>query len=361
MTTLKTNAGNAQPYTANVLTPTGWKQIGSLTIGDQVIGSQGIATTVVEVLPQGKHPIYQVTLSDRSAALCCEQHSWLIQSTNHRFRKQPGVVRQLKDFMGDLRMRNGNNRWYIPMVKPIAFLPQLLPLDSYLLGVLLGDGTLQANSTGVSSADADIIETVSRTLPPGVTLQWKGNYDYRITTGVRGARNPITDALRILGLAGRRAEAKFIPHMYQIAPIPDRIALLQGLLDTDGSVDGRNCIEITSVSERLARDVRALVQSLGGTARYTERTVHYTYKGERRTGQQAYRLTIALPSGITPFRAIRKAQRYTDRPKYPPSRAIVSVEPIGWEQALGIHVTAPDHLYVTDDFVITHDITMIPP
>src|SRR5262249_18455714 len=154
---------------------------------------------------------------------------------------------------------------------------------------------------------------------------------------------------------GCGAERKFIPTIYKFNTVADRIALLQGLLDTDGSVDSASRIKFSTVSEQLARDVIELVQSLGGTATLSERTTTYTYQGQRGRGQRWLRLNSALPAEIRLFRPSRKAERYTHRPKSPPSRAITDVTFVGRKQAQCIAVDAPDHLYVTDDYIVTHN------
>jgi hypothetical protein len=252
-------------------------------------------------------------------------------------------------------MPNGNHRWYIPMVQPVEFEAQELPVDPYLLGVLLGDGHL-LGKVSFSSADTEIVESV-RVLASamGLFVRNKGRYDYGI---VGGGVNPLLKQLRALGLAGMRAESKFIPHIYKFNTVADRVALLQGLLDTDGSVDGQSRIEFSTVSKQLARDVIELVQSLGGTATLSTRIPKYTYRGQRREGQLSYRLNIALPAEIQPFRLSRKAMRYTHRPKYPPSRAITEVTFVGCKEAQCIAVDAPDRLYVTDDYIVTHNTVM---
>jgi hypothetical protein len=170
--------------------------------------------------------------------------------------------------------------------------------------------------------------------------------------------NPLLKHLRALGLTGTRATTKFIPTNYKFNTVANRIALLQGLLDTDGSVDTRSHIEYSTSSKQLARDVIELVQSLGGTATVSARIPKYTYQGQRREGQRSYRLVISLPAAIRPFRLSRKANRYTHRPKYPPSRAITAVTFVGRKEAQCIAVDAPDHLYVTDDYIVTHNTVM---
>ena len=134
------------------------------------------------------------------------------------------------------------------------------------------------------------------------------------------------------------------------------MALLQGLLDTDGCVRASdNNIEYTTGSPRLAEDVAFLVQSLGGTARIRTKPTSYMLNGERRACKLAYRMSVILPPEIQPFRLSRKAAIYQPRPKYQPSRAIVDVIPVGRKPAQCITVDAPDGLYVTDHCIVTHN------
>ena len=133
-----------------------------------------------------------------------------------------------------------------------------------------------------------------------------------------------------------------------------RLALLQGLLDADGGNSG-HAVEYTTVSRQLADDVLFLVRSLGGTAAIASRQTRYSHRGEQRVGQVSYRLHLSLPGFIAPFRLPRKANQYLPHTKYPPRRAIVDVQPVGVKETQCIAVDAPDHLYVTDDFVVTHN------
>lgn len=352
-------SGKAQPLSARVLTPCGWKRMGEMQVGDAVIGADGKTHTVIGVYPQGEKEIYRVTFSDGSAVECCADHLWRLQSANHRKRRQNGVVLPLRDFMHNLQSPQRNNRWYVPMAQPVEFPPRDLPIDPYVLGLLIGDGTLCTGSVGFTTVDGELLQAITCAANSyGLTPVVNKPISYRITSGRRGRRNPLLAQIRALGLTGCRSEVKFIPPAYRFAPVTDRIALLQGLLDTDGSVDRKGCIEFSTSSERLARDVRELVESLGGTARVRSRIPHFTHNGERRAGRRNYRLQIALPSHIAPFRLMRKAARYTHRPKYPPSRAVVKVEYVGRAPAQCIRVDAPDQLYITDHYVVTHNSSM---
>jgi len=157
----------------------------------------------------------------------------------------------------------------------------------------------------------------------------------------------VTDALRRLELMGCGSHEKFIPHVYKFAPVAERLEMLRGLLDTDGHVrPNDNNVEYCTVSRQLAEDVQFLVQSLGGTAPIREKQT---------TGRLAYRMSIALPGDVNPFRLARKADVYHPRGKYPPSRAIVEITSVGEKDTQCIAVDAIDYLYVTDDFIVTHN------
>jgi SNF2 family DNA or RNA helicase len=175
-----------------------------------------------------------------------------------------------------------------------------------------------------------------------------------------GGRNPVRAFLDDCGLSGRTSTRKFIPTNYLLADVSQRLGLLQGLMDTDGYVDARGHVEYYSSSEQLMHDVTFLVRSLGGTARQNLKVApKYRHKGEDRIGKPAWRVTIALPEQFNPFRLDRKAERYRRRPKYPPCRAIVDVIPLEPREMQCISVDAPDHLYITDDFIVTHNTVQV--
>jgi hypothetical protein len=338
--------GKAQPLDARVLTPDGWRWMGDLRPGDAVIGASGKPCTVTGVYPQGEREVFRVSFSDGSATECCDEHLWQVHSAVKKRRGTAPKVLPLREIRERLRDAAGNSRHYVPMVRPVEFPDRALPLHPYLLGALLGDGGL-THSVMFSTAEPEMLERVTALLPAGTRIIHSMGVDYRISGPVRGRPNPVRTALRELGLFGCRSESKHIPEIYKLASIDDRLALLQGLLDTDGHVRPvDNNIEYLSVSRQLAEDVVFLVQSLGGRARI---------RCKPTTGQTAYRMSVCLPNGVAPFALRRKAEAYRGRAKYPPSRAIVDVQPVGVKPVQCIAVDAPDHLYVTDDFIVTHN------
>jgi phosphate starvation-inducible PhoH-like protein len=176
--------------------------------------------------------------------------------------------------------------------------------------------------------------------------------------------NPVTVVLRELGLAGTRSNTKFIPGQYLHNTAAVRLAMLQGLLDTDGGPVtqlGRTCrVQYTTCSERLRDDVIFLVRSLGGVAYARTRFAAGRAPGRARGRDVHYRsdafvVDIRLPEGIEPFRLTRKREVYRASGGGRPMRFIDSIEPAGDEETVCIQVAAADSLYVTDDFLVTHN------
>jgi phosphate starvation-inducible PhoH-like protein len=176
--------------------------------------------------------------------------------------------------------------------------------------------------------------------------------------------NPVTGVLRRLGLAGSRSNTKFIPDCYLINSADVRLAVLQGLLDSDGgpvTQAGRTCrIQFTTVSHRLRDDVVFLVQSLGGVVTQRTRLAANRKPGLARGRDvhhrsDAHTLDIRLPEGIVPFRLARKAAKYDATGGGRPMRFVDRIESSGTEEAVCIRVAAADSLYVTEDFLLTHN------
>lgn len=159
MIKIATGGGKAQPLDAKLLTPTGWSRMGDIQVGDHVISQDGTPTVVTGVFPQGTKSIYRVVFSDGSTTECCDEHLWLTKNANERQRNKAGKVRSLQEIRNSVLCHNGTRRnHHIPMCEPISFeQDNELPLDPYLLGVLLGDGSFR-HQLKISTADQEIID-----------------------------------------------------------------------------------------------------------------------------------------------------------------------------------------------------------
>ncbi|MFL6187563.1 MAG: ATP-dependent DNA helicase RecG, partial [Actinomycetes bacterium] len=175
-------SGKAQPIHSLVLTPSGFKRMGAIEVGDEVVNPTGEITVVTGVFPQGLRDTWRVVLSDGTSVECDDEHLWLVKTSCGWHRGDTAHVKTTQELRGDLTKRNGSSKWYIPVAAPVELeCGEERPLDPYLLGLLLGDGSFRANLR-FSTADEQIVEAVSETLPPDCYLKRDPSrpYDYLI-------------------------------------------------------------------------------------------------------------------------------------------------------------------------------------
>lgn len=363
--------GKAQPYSSKVLTPSGWKSMGEIETGDKVIGADGKECCVTGVYEQGVLEAVKVTFQDKSTTRCCREHLWNIQRKYERT-KNKNVWKTVvtKDLIDNLKLSNGGRRYSIPLVKAINFSEKALPIPAYTMGVLLGDGGIHEDSLILSNENEFIRKAVSSKLPKELSLKpvALGTEDYRISvsngmkrdnTGSFISTNPYISSLRVMGLTGKRSYEKFIPDIYKLGSIEQRIALLQGLMDTDGEInkDG-SAVQYSTSSKQLSKDMVDVVQSLGGICRTRKKYPWFTYKGEKKKGRTSYIVNISLPNDIIPFKENeRRLSRVVPRTKYLPTKRMDSIVPDGRDKMKCISVSNNDGLYITDDYIVTHNTT----
>jgi len=371
--------GKFLPVKTPVYTPSGTKKIGDIRVGDKVIGSDGKPHNVVGVFPQGVKETYKITFNDGFSILAGDEHLWSVSSPNYgknrkNERRKKSLVLSTKQMFegGKIRVKgigynkdneyeietyfkspNGNNKWQIPIVESIQFeRNDNLPIDPYLLGLALGDGSFNKKNIrfSVHKDDYDNLFT---------SLNLKEN---KSQGNKRNGYINVNLSLYDLGIEHTRSHNKFIPEIYKYSSIENRLSILQGLMDTDGHCmfNGSGKFlgtEFSTISKQLCDDVVEVVQTLGGIARVKTRIPTYTHNGEKKKGQLAYRVNIKLPKGLNPFRLKRKSERYVEPTKYPNGRFIKNIEKVGFEKSVCISVDSPDKLYVTEHCIVTHNTT----
>ena len=378
---MDTGQALAQPLSSPVLTPDGWRQMRDIKPGCEVIAANGKPTKVLAINPRGREKVYRVTFSDGTCTRCTEDHLWLTQTQYERNNTKRYLKRNLDaddskywtvkstgEIMKTLKCPStGANNHMIPMVEPVQFTPRKTQIDAWLMGYLLGNGYIRETSVYFATGDEWAASEIERLVWPlglhvakSQRLRYDGQpcYDYWISGGQAGKRgrghesNAVLKAMREYGLIGKRAWEKSIPDDYLLNDVQTRIALLQGLLDSDGCCGEDGTVRFSSCSKRLAEQVAFIAQSLGGTT-YMRECVGRKPNGG--VGRLQYRVTLRLPNQIMPFRMPRKAKRVIERVKYPPKRYIVAVTPDGEENVQCIYVEDAKHLYVTDSFILTHN------
>lgn len=343
--------GKDQPLDAKILTPHGWTTMNEVQVGDLVIGSNGRAYPVTGTYPQGQCRVYRVTFQDGGSTKCGAHHLWEVNTPLRRSRGQAPRVLNTTDLLKEgLVNKNGNRRHFVRLARPVNFKkrPHHL-IHPYILGYLLGNGGLSQGTVRVTMPDQETVERVSRLLPRGCRLSRQYLNDYLIVHN--GQKTPAPNEIRLelnrLGLMGHLSPTKFVPQEYMWGTTQERCELLQGLIDSDGHVrpkDGN--IEYSSSSPRLAQDVQQIIWSLGGTAKI---------RPKKTKKLPSYRMSVILPNNVDPCLLSRKKIHRRKRLKYPPCRTIIKIELVGRRQTKCIRINSPDNLYVTDDFILTHN------
>lgn len=356
-------AGKAQELDSLVLCKDGYKRMRNIRIGDLVFGEDGVVHPVVGVYPQGVKKICSIEFSDGTKTRCCEDHLWAFQfpqdKAAHRYRI--ATVKELLNIPLYKETCRGDKNWqiFIPLTKPVQFERKKLLIPPYVLGVILGDGGISGQIVNITNTEADVIERVRTEIEvDGFDLdRWKGTITYGIHDKQysQTRRNRMVARLCEYGLMGKRSEGKFIPSEYLYSSVEDRLDLIRGLIDTDGSIE-RTSISYSTVSEQLAKDIVFLAQSLGGTARYMLRQTKYTYNGEVKFGQVSYRVTIKAPTNTRWYYSQKhtaEAERFVQHTE--PVRSIRKIEYVGEAECQCIMVDSETHLYLTNDFIVTHN------
>jgi replicative DNA helicase len=332
--------GKAQPLDAKVRTPFGWSEMGALNVGDAVASADGEPSIVTGIFPQGDRQVYRLTFSDGRSAEACAEHLWRV---HFREWEAPRVLDTAK-LIQMLGRKRYINRLTIDVVSGDFGHYEPLPLEPWHLGAMLADGAFTGAALPKSRVRA--LATEMSGAP-----QMTGGSAVAVRPAVSAA--PAT-GLHALGLAGIHPQEKFVPRLYRNASREARLALLQGLLDTDGWVDRAGTIRFCTASYRLARDVVELVRSLGGCCKLAyERTRVDCGRGARE-GRNAYVLSIAHADPRSLFRLETKRERVPDVAKE--CRPVLqSIVPSRVVPTQCISVSHPSRLYVTDDYVVTHN------
>jgi len=316
--------GKALPLDEVVLTPFGERAMRDMAPGQMVCHPSGGISRVIYATEPERRMVYRLVFSDGASCRASDDHLWVVRKPGHRWKVAtteqlaPGLIVPLG---AACFTRN--------------FRYNMRPLDPYLLGLLIGDGSLGNGNIRLSTADEEIVEFLENTF--GRDFVRDGGLSYRFRG--EGARF-LKRELERLGLRVGTPR-KHIPESYLYGGLSARTELLRGLMDTDGYVDVRGHCSFSTSSARLAGDVQRLVRSLGGVGSVTVKDT---------VGLPSHTVYLRVP--FVPFRLTRKRGRCTDQP---PLRRLVSIDPVGEDWVRCIKVDAPDGLFMTRDGIVTHN------
>lgn len=295
---LPPGTGKCQPLESKVLTPNGWTTMRKIKKGDYVLTPKGKKAKVLQVFPQGKKKVYEITFNDGTTCECSDDHLWYVKNRNvNKYQ-----LLQTKDMIGRATWKY-RKTYSIDFVDNIDFPTQNLLVDPYKLGKWLS---------------------------------------------LRGD-DPDEEYGGEIGVYGIHYTNRFVPKDYLIADKKQRLALLQGMMDTEG-VPRKRDVQFATFSHQLSLDIQELVLSLGG----------YCEIDERKTpkGRIYYLLTIEMPDNRMLFRNNEKKIDACGNNENRKRRKIASIKYIGRKTCRCIYIKDKDHLYVTDNYITTHNTTL---
>lgn len=351
--------GKALSNRTIVPTPDGDRRWGDILPGDRLFGSDGKPTVVTARYDQGDRPIYRVTFDDGTSVEADADHLWKVRGRQERRNGDAGwrTMTTAQISAAGIKRPNGRGdarQWEIPAHGAVEYPWAWTPVDPYTMGAWLGDGTRLSGT--LTSADPEVARKIRRA---GYHVEVKpvpGNAASKVT--VKG----LPEGLRATGVWESAAHEKAIPKAFKENLTEVRAEVLRGLLDTDGTVTPTGCIQFCSVSRQLAEDVAWLARSLGGKARMgaPRPSHHRNAAGEKIRGRDHYIVSLTMPDGFRAFEIERKQAkvRATTQKRYL-ARWIESIEYIGIEEAMCVTVDAPDALFLANDFIVTHNTTLI--
>lgn len=316
-----------------VLTTFGWSTIGDLRVGDQVFGLDGKPTTVLAKSPVVTDKrMYRLTMNCGESFLATEDHRWTVQ-----------VSRYAEETLTTQELFERGGKFNLPRHEALVAPGCNLSLDPYLLGLWLGDG--HTASGRFTTKDPEVVQAFA-----------DAGYEPKQYAEMSYDTHGFYRELAELGLIGH----KDVPEGYMLASFEDRLALLQGLMDSDGTCGQRGQASFTSTKKNLAEGVLYLASSLG--LRPTIKEGRATLNGK----DCGPKWTVWFSPGTVPvFRLERKLKNQVwlngprDKRSNQSFRKIVSIEPVEAVPAQCIYVDNDSHLFLIGrSLVPTHNTTI---
>ena len=406
-----------QTLDSKILTPNGWVRMGDIKIGDIVYAYDGTPVEVLQTHEFEPVDIYELTTNRGQKTKVSGDHLWCARERNYKRKINKQKVYTTDYIRENILNKYGELRFQLPDNHTIPFDHQELPIHPYIMGCMLGDGSIGDidNTPSFHNIDNDIIERfsllledmglVTKIIKPCQISICQKNESGKVARKIRLSSDKeviefdrmksACSALQIcknklyyyctnnktvngitysfvdkeisfnhklkeeffkLGLTGKRAWDKFIPEIYKFTSIDQRIELLRGLLDTDGTIKKNGEIGYTTTSKKLAQDITEIIRSLGGKATiYTRDRVGKVSKINNRnvvSRRVSYEVTINIDYNV--FYCKRKSERFKpNRKKH--HTLINSIVKVGKEPVKCITINHSSSLYITDDYIITHN------
>ena len=366
---LKPGTGKEEPYSRKIPTPTeqGYTLMGDLKVGDYVFDRTGRPTKILNIFEQGEKDVYKITFQDGRIGLCGLEHLWTVKSHKNGVWKTVTTSDMLKDFkrISPWKVENGRDdpyvyKYHIPMCQPVQYPHKDVPIDPWVLGCFIGNGCCTESTLTISSGTNEIPNRIADICGFDVKKSMT-NYDYSF---YHKSGKPVRTQWffqNIPEMINCYSRNKKIPEIYMVNDVETRMSLMRGLMDTDGSISyskGRYNVRYTSCSLTLLKQIREIMYSLGYSTgdiiadiredKYVEGfcgNIHLKIPNENKkdffSTQQKF--ADAVAAGV-----IKKENIFNDL-------LIKDISFSHREQCRCIMVDNPEHLYLTEDFIVTHN------
>lgn len=345
--------GKALSLNTPILTTTGWKRLGVLAVGDQVYAPDG-SPTRVELISDvmHNHQCYEVLFDSGVRIVADAEHIWMTARAKEYTRAW--TTEEMYKVVLNPPTIGYQTLFTIELTKPLEYPEAELPIHPYVLGVWLGDGG--SYSSLIHCWDAEIGDRLKQLWASVVDYSACNDKSYKLV-GLRKLLVPLLGYREGTETKKTRPINKFIPQIYLCASIAQRVELLRGLMDTDGTTDPKKpkC-EFAVTSEALARGMVELLRSLGfHPGLYECGPGACRVDGVYRAGLPVFRISFSPRPDINPFYLSRKANRVKQR-KYSLAHKVKSITPVASEPVMCIRVAHPSHLYLAGRSLIpTHN------
>ena len=345
----------AHPYNQKVFTPLGWRKWKDIKIGDELYGTYGNITKVIDIPYDKECDVYKITLRDGRKILASDEHLWKIEFHNKKEIQIMTTLELLKEYKRKRKISDRNPLGIeyvcsIPKNKGVEMPYNKTKVDAYTFGLLLGDGSFRYCSCYYTQDPKDL--EIERKYIPYNIIKWKAKYAYRIN---------IPNWHKILeeyGLYNKKSEDKFIPDEYKYNSKEVRLNLLKGLMDSDGTLDNKGRYIIALSSKRMIEDIAFICRSLGYNCSYTIKKTGYKINGIIKECLPSYALTIFTRDIIANLPRKQKKEKIITN-QYSINKElrtrIINIEYVGKQKAKCVTVDSKDNCYLIGDFVTTHN------
>ena len=354
--------GKAMPKDTLIPTPDGEKLLGEIKVGDFVFDRKGHPTKVLGVYDRGVRRCFELTFSDGRKTRCCDEHIWPCYTSKKNLKNL--TLQEMMEKGIRISAKSGA-RFRMPINGCVEFSEKELPVHPYILGVFLGDGCCKERYLTLSSNDLPVVEKVAKLLNATAEKLSENNYSWRFMKGGKAitTKEVFGD---IASWVMRGSNEKAIPADYLHGSRDQRIALLQGLFDTDGSVSSKSngLASFSTTSSELYAGVSYLLRSLGFPTSTSSKAVcrgrvkqngtcstDYVVRTHLKPDQ--FDVCFSLPRQIEKLKAVfgafKRPSKCTERV------ALTDVREIEPCDQVCILVDNPEHLFLANDFLVTHN------